>query len=87
MMRQLFPRASRAAGAFRLSQTSPRLAGVAWQSTRLYSVKPEAASAAKPVGIDASKLTIEKTKNPGTLGKPEELVFGRKFTGQTTCDT
>ncbi|EQB56869.1 Branched-chain-amino-acid aminotransferase cytosolic [Colletotrichum gloeosporioides] len=80
MMRQLFPRASRAAGAFRLSQTSPRLAGVAWQSTRLYSVKPEAASAAKPVGIDASKLTIEKTKNPGTLGKPEELVFGRKFT-------
>uniref|UniRef100_L2G6Q7 Branched-chain-amino-acid aminotransferase n=1 Tax=Colletotrichum fructicola (strain Nara gc5) TaxID=1213859 RepID=L2G6Q7_COLFN len=76
MMRQLFPRASRAAGALRLSQTSPRLAAAAWQ----YSVKPEAASAAKPVGIDASKLTIEKTKNPGTLGKPEELVFGRKFT-------
>ncbi|WQF86138.1 Putative aminotransferase class IV, branched-chain amino acid aminotransferase II [Colletotrichum destructivum] len=77
MMRQFFPRA---AGALRaVPKCSPRLA-TTWQSARLYSVKPEAASVAKPLGLDASKLTIEKTKNPGTLGNPAELVFGRKFT-------
>ncbi|KAG7135785.1 Branched-chain-amino-acid aminotransferase like protein [Verticillium longisporum] len=77
MLRQLFPRAS-ARTALRLSQLpTQRLA--TWQAARQYSVKPVAASDAKPLGLDASKLTIEETKTPGKLSKPEELVFGRKF--------
>lgn len=32
-------------------------------------------------GLDASKLTINKTKTPKALSKPEELVFGKEFTG------
>lgn len=36
---------------------------------------------AKGSEIDVSKLTIQKTSSPGTLKAPEELVFGRNFTG------
>lgn len=78
MMRQLFPRAC--AGALRSAQRAPRLQAT-WHTARQFSIKPEAASTAKPQGLDASKLTIETTKNPGALEKPEDLVFGRKFTG------
>lgn len=85
MMRQLLPRAC--AGALRLSQRSaPRVqatwhaAATAASATRHYSIKPEAASSSKQLGLDASKLTIETTKTPGALEKPEDLVFGRKFT-------
>jgi len=33
--------------------------------------------------IDPSKLTITKTATPKTLLPPEELIFGRNFTGAT----
>ncbi|KAM3558942.1 hypothetical protein MY1884_003724 [Beauveria asiatica] len=36
--------------------------------------------AAKLSGLDASKLSITKTKSPKALTKPEELVFGKEFT-------
>lgn len=48
-----------------------------------YSIKAEAASAVKPQGLDASKLTIERTGKPKGLSKPETLVFGREFTGKS----
>lgn len=32
-------------------------------------------------GLDASKLSITKTQSPKALTKPEELVFGKEFTG------
>lgn len=84
MMRQAFPRAC--AGALRLSKRTAPRAQATWHAAaataaRQYSVKPQAASSSKPVGLDASKLTVEKTTSPGALEKPEDLVFGRKFTG------
>ena len=45
-----------------------------------FSIKAEAASTIKPLGLDASKLSIEKTGKPKGLSKPEDLVFGREFT-------
>lgn len=33
-------------------------------------------------GLDASKLSITKTQNPKPLTKPEDLVFGKEFTGR-----
>jgi branched-chain amino acid aminotransferase len=47
-----------------------------------FSIKAEAASTIKPLGLDASKLSIEKTGKPKGLSKPEDLVFGREFTGK-----
>jgi hypothetical protein len=35
----------------------------------------------KLAGVDPSKLTIERTRTPTKLGKEEDLVFGKKFTG------
>jgi len=57
-----------------LAKRSPALA---WQASRLYS----AAAASPPLPVDVSKLTIQKTEKPSELKKPEELVFGRTFTG------
>lgn len=37
----------------------------------------------KPQDIDPSKLTVEKAKTPGPLRKPEELIFGATFTGES----
>lgn len=31
--------------------------------------------------IDASKLAITRTQTPGALKNPEDLIFGRNFTG------
>ncbi|CAG7564855.1 unnamed protein product [Fusarium equiseti] len=45
-----------------------------------FSIKAEAASVAKPLGLDATKLTIERTGKPKGLSKNEDLVFGREFT-------
>ena len=56
----------------------------AWQQAqRQYSIKPHAASTSKPLDIDPRKLVVEKTSHPKALMKPEELVFGRNFTGTT----
>lgn len=52
-----------------------------WQPTRQYSIKAEAADSSKPQGLDASKLTVEKTTKPKPLKKAEELIFGQTFTG------
>jgi branched-chain amino acid aminotransferase len=54
------------------------------QNARHYSIKPEAASATEQLDIDPRKLVITKTSQPRALTKPEELIFGQKFTG-TGC--
>ena len=50
-------------------------------SVRPFSIKAEAASTSKPLGIDPKHLSITKTTQPKTLVKPEDLVFGTTFTG------
>jgi branched-chain amino acid aminotransferase len=77
MMRPVFSRCASLRAA--IPQASRSL-GV-WQSVRQYSITPEAASDSKPQDIDPSKLVVEKTTTPGALKKPEDLIFGRNFTG------
>lgn len=80
MLRQLLPRPGRA---FRApaSSVARQLAPLSsQQAARWYSIKPAAASTAKPVDIDPSKLSITKTTSPRTPSDPKTLVFGRKFT-------
>ncbi|KAI1347183.1 branched-chain amino acid aminotransferase [Xylaria sp. FL0043] len=83
MLRPLLPRCTRA---LRASTTAaarhPSYAGPASAShiARWYSIQPEAASTAKPLDIDPSKLVINKTTSPKTLEDPSTLVFGRNFT-------
>lgn len=48
---------------------------------RFYSIHAEAASAVKLAEIDPGRLSITKTTTPKALLPPEELVFGRTFTG------
>lgn len=56
------------------SQITP--ASRLWQ--RNFSVT---ASAAQLAGLDASKLTVSKTKTPKELINNKDLVFGKTFTG------
>ena len=80
MMRPLLMRCGAAAARRGPSQFSKPLFA-SWQASRKYSITPEAASLSQPQDIDPSKLVIEKTSKPGSLKKPEELVFGANFTG------
>ncbi|KAL6886414.1 aminotransferase [Trichoderma longibrachiatum] len=73
-MRSAFPRTA-LLSASRASRFLP-----AHRPARLYSIKAEAASHSKQRPLDASRLTIEKTKKPKPLSKPENLVFGKEFT-------
>ncbi|KAI2633013.1 branched-chain-amino-acid aminotransferase [Hypomontagnella submonticulosa] len=78
MLRQLLPRCGRAlrAPATRPSHMLPALQ----QASRWYSIQPEAASVAKPLDVDPTKLSITKTQSPKTPKDPAQLVFGREFT-------
>ncbi|KAI0477497.1 branched-chain amino acid aminotransferase [Xylariaceae sp. FL0804] len=77
MFRLLLPRCGRA-----LRAPTRRSAPVipARQQPRCYSIQPEAASTAKLLDLDSSKLTINKTSAPRTPSDPKTLVFGREFT-------
>ncbi|KAI1078882.1 branched-chain amino acid aminotransferase [Whalleya microplaca] len=82
MLRQLLPRCGRSllrAPAARYSQTHSSVLP-ATQISRWYSIKPEAASTAKQLDLDPTKLSITKTTSPKTLTDPAKLVFGREFT-------
>lgn len=61
-----------------LLQSSQRTRSISQNFTlsQCYSVQ-----ASQNAGIDPSKLTIERTTSPKTQLKPQELVFGRSFTG------
>ncbi|KAK8084617.1 branched-chain amino acid aminotransferase [Apiospora hydei] len=79
MLRQLLPRAGRAFRAPAARQLLP-LSLAARQPLRCYSIKPEAASSAKPLDVDPSRLSITKTTSPKELVDPAKLIFGREFT-------
>lgn len=51
---------------------------MAFGLTRAYSVQVPK----KLPDIDASKLTVTRTQTPKEMLKPEELVFGRTFSGE-----
>ena len=53
---------------------------------RLYSIQAQEDSIARLPGIDASKLSITNSTTPKELVPPQELVFGRTFTGYHTAD-
>ncbi|KAI1814222.1 branched-chain amino acid aminotransferase [Poronia punctata] len=76
MLRQLVPRCGRA---LRATTRSPQVLP-ALQAARKYSIKPAAASTAKPLDVDPTKLVINKTSDPKSLSDPKTLVFGRNFT-------
>ncbi|KAB5542881.1 aminotransferase [Coniochaeta sp. 2T2.1] len=75
MLRRILPRS----GALRASP-SRLLQGAVYQNVRQYSIKLEAAETTRPLDIDPSRLVVEQTKAPKPLQKPEDLVFGAKFT-------
>ena len=58
-----------------------------WLPHRLYSIQSEQDAMAKLPSIDPSKLTISKTSSPKSLIPPEELIFGRTFTGTSLPPT
>ena len=51
------------------------------RSARAYSIHADASVGTKIQDIDPTKLSIEKTTTPKALLPPEELIFGRNFTG------
>ncbi|KAI5923390.1 branched-chain amino acid aminotransferase [Camillea tinctor] len=80
MLRQLLPRCGRALRAPATLRSSQILPLQTWQTARCYSIKPAAASAAKVLDLDPTKLSIQKTEKPKTLVDPSKLIFGREFT-------
>lgn len=52
---------------------------------RFYSIQSQEDSIARLPGIDPSKLSITKSTTPKELIPPQELVFGRTFTGTRTA--
>ncbi|KAI0868768.1 branched-chain amino acid aminotransferase [Hypoxylon argillaceum] len=84
MLRPLLPRCARAlrasASPITTLRASSQHALPALQAARWYSIHPGAVSTAKPLDIDPTKLTIQKTKEPKSLVDPSTLVFGRNFT-------
>lgn len=76
-MRSAFPRTA-LLSATRASRFLPAYRPAA----RFYSIKAEAASHSKQRPLDASRLSVEETKAPKELLKPEDLVFGKEFTGE-----
>ncbi len=53
-----------------------------WQHQRRYSIQSQEDAIAKLPGIDPSALSVMKTTTPKELVPPNELVFGRTFTGK-----
>ena len=58
-----------------------------WQSRRPYSIQSQEEAIAQLPGIDPSALSIARTTTPKQLVPPEELVFGRTFTGKPPPST
>jgi branched-chain amino acid aminotransferase len=72
---------------FNLALRSARSAArpaAALRFSRAYSIKATAASDSKLHRLDATKLSVERTGKPKALLPPDELVFGKTFTGTAT---
>ncbi|KAI0407317.1 branched-chain amino acid aminotransferase [Xylaria palmicola] len=80
MLRPLLPRCGRALRASSAAARPRHVLPGLQAAARWYSIKPEAASTAKPLDLDPSKLVIQKTSEPKPLNDPSSLVFGRNFT-------
>jgi hypothetical protein len=76
MLRQLRPRSAL------FKQSPSRLILGTWESSRSYSIQAKAASTVKLQDIDPAKLSVTNTTTPKELVPPNELVFGRTFTGK-----
>lgn len=57
------------------------------QYPRFYSIQSNEAEIAKLPGINPESLSIIQTTTPKELLPPEELVFGKNFTGMLPCDS
>lgn len=53
---------------------------------RFYSIQAQEDSIARLPGIDPSKLSITSSTTPKEIVPPQELVFGRTFTGNHTAN-
>ena len=51
------------------------------QTQRPYSIHADASVGSKIQDIDPTKLSITRTSSPKALLPPEDLIFGRNFTG------
>ena len=69
--------------AFR-SPVAPLSASQRCRTRRAYSIHANVSVGEKIQNIDPSKLTITKTTTPKDLLPPEELIFGRNFSGKST---
>ena len=49
---------------------------------RQYSIKAKAASTSRQRPLEPYRLSIIKTTSPKPLSKPQDLVFGKEFTGE-----
>ena len=70
-----------------LSHCAPRRAAAPLSASlrcrRAYSIHADASVGTTIQDIDPTKLTITKTSTPKDLLPPEELVFGRNFSGES----
>lgn len=53
-----------------------------WRCRRSYSIQSQEEELARLPDIDPNKLSITKTTTPKQIVPPEELIFGRNFTGK-----
>ena len=53
-----------------------------WRSRRTYSIQSQEEALARLPDIDPNKLSIIKTTTPKQVVPPEQLIFGRNFTGK-----
>jgi branched-chain amino acid aminotransferase len=72
---------SRPASFYPTVRSPARPAPCAWQPARTYSIHADHAAPTLQE-LNASKLTISRTKEPKQILPPEDLVFGKTFTGQ-----
>lgn len=78
MLRQLLPRCSRA---LPLAARPLRAAPRAYSS----GIRPDAAAINQLPGLDPAKLIVHETKSPKPLVDPAKLVFGKEFSGESSC--
>ena len=84
MLRPILPRVARCA----FQESRPRLPqrwGAQWQSQKDYSIKSQEEAIARLPNIDPSQLSITTTTTPKKILPPEELIFGRSFTGDASA--
>ena len=67
--------------AFR-STAAPLSASLRCRTQRPYSIHADASVGNKIQDIDPTKLSITRTTSPKDLLPPEDLIFGRNFTGR-----